>query len=95
MKIPHVGWNKVSYNNSNYFGEKLKKLLKDEYFYFVHSYYATPISFEVVNTTAQYGELKFCSSIFVNNIFACQFHPEKSGQKGIELFKNFFLDYNK
>ena len=92
FKIPHVGWNKVIYNKTNYFNSKYKNIFKDEFFYFVHSYYVEPMNYEIINSTTQYGELKFCSSILKDNIFACQFHPEKSGLKGIDLFKNFFLE---
>ncbi len=92
IKIPHVGWNKVLSNNN--INMNNKKIFEDEFYYFVHSYYVEPKDSSVINSTTKYGGRKFCSSILQENIFACQFHPEKSGKVGIEIFKNFFLKNN-
>ena len=91
-KVPHVGWNSVNINSllfglndysNNFFQE-------NENYYFVHSYYVSPQNNNIVLSTTNYNGLKFCSSILYENVFACQFHPEKSGYKGLELFKSFF-----
>ena len=86
LKVPHVGWNKVKFgqeNKINFFNEN--------FFYFVHSFHVEPINGKLINSTTQYGDLNICSSILKENIFACQFHPEKSGLEGIKIFENFFL----
>lgn len=82
-KVPHVGFNEIEVINSN----KLLKGLEEEEFYFMHS-------FEVVNYTdivslTEYAGHKFVSSIQKDNIYGVQFHPEKSREAGIQLFKNF------
>jgi glutamine amidotransferase len=85
LKVPHMGWNGA---------EKMKEspLLQDvpdgSYFYFVHSYYAIPEDDSVSLTTTEYG-LEFTSSISVDNVTACQFHPEKSQKVGLKVLKNF------
>ena len=82
-KVPHVGFNKIDVIKTN----KLLKDLENEEFYFMHSY-------EVVNYTnivslTDYSDHKFVSSIQYNNIYGVQFHPEKSREAGIKLFRNF------
>ena len=57
--------------------------------YFVHSYYVEPFYKEIILTTTTYNNFNFCSAVSFENIYACQFHPEKSGQKGLEIYKNF------
>ncbi len=85
LKTPHMGWNNI----------KIKKrvpILKDipdnSYFYFVHSYYVIPDDKNISATITEYGT-KFTSSVWKDNIFACQFHPEKSQQLGLTILKNF------
>ncbi len=63
-------------------------ILDNENFYFVHSYYVVPKSSDVIGTETDYGG-NFCSSIWRENLFATQFHPEKSQKSGLELLKNF------
>ncbi len=85
LKIPHMGW------NSLYLRKKVPVLNGIEagtFFYFVHSYYVVPDEAEVIATTTSYG-IEFTSSIQRDNIFACQFHPEKSQQVGLQILKNF------
>ncbi len=85
VKVPHMGWNTVKI-------EKEVPLLQDiedeSYFYFVHSYYVIPEDESIVATTTNYG-VKFVSSICHNNIFACQFHPEKSQRLGLGILRRF------
>lgn len=85
IKIPHMGWNQVWFKKPS----KMYEGLKDgEFFYFVHSYYAKPDDEEVIATTTDYA-VDFCSSIEIDNIWAVQFHPEKSQKAGLKLLENF------
>ena len=86
-KIPHIGWNNVSFTNNNHF--LLEGIPNNSYFYFVHSYFAVPKDKQTVLGTTQYGNTEFASIIGDKNIIATQFHPEKSGKTGISLLKNF------
>lgn len=85
VKIPHMGWNTLKI-------EKESKLLKDVsedcLFYFVHSYYPEPVDDSIVVATTEY-EVRFPSVIEKDNVFATQFHPEKSGKSGLVILKNF------
>ena len=93
IRIPHVGWNNVKKKqmlNINNNLNPLKKFNDEEYFYFVHSCYVKPMDNNDIYTSTQYGGIDFCSSILKENIFACQFHPEKSGEKGIRIFSEIF-----
>lgn len=85
IKIPHMGWN----NLERYGDCPILKDVKDSAdFYFVHSYVICPEDFSVVKATADYG-IKVPAVIQKDNIFACQFHPEKSGTEGLKVLKNF------
>ena len=70
--------------------QPLKNYNDGEYFYFIHSCYVSPKDKNNVYTTSKYGDFEFCSSILKDNIFACQFHPEKSGKKGIQILSETF-----
>jgi glutamine amidotransferase len=84
LKIPHVGWNNVVYQNSN----KLLESIPDHSdFYFVHSYYFKAYE-DVVSSTTDYG-FDFVSSVQKENIYAFQFHPEKSQSAGLKILENF------
>lgn len=86
FKIPHMGWNNVSMTNG---GCKLFNILNGEKdFYFVHSYVIQPEDPLVIRGVADYG-IKLPACIQKGNIFAFQFHPEKSGKHGLELLRNF------
>ena len=93
---PHVGWNelKIVQNNNekNYqlFRKNFIKKMISEKFYFIHSLYAKPQCESDIFSSTQYYDFEFCSSIIKKNIFACQFHPEKSGKIGLKLINNFF-----
>ena len=63
----------------------------DDLGYFTHSFYAEPEQKKSILTTTFFNNYEFCSSIELENIFACQFHPEKSGSTGLNLLQNFFL----
>ena len=79
-KVPQIGWNKIETTKNNSF-------LNDDYFYFVNSYYVKPDDKSIISSYSDYYG-KFCASIEINNICACQFHPEKSSDVGINFFKN-------
>ncbi|RMH43343.1 MAG: imidazole glycerol phosphate synthase subunit HisH [Deltaproteobacteria bacterium] len=84
MKVPHMGWNRVFGR-----GDRLVDGVGDApYFYFVHSYYAVPEDPDVVALECDYG-VRFCAAVRRDNVFACQFHPEKSQRAGLRLLANF------
>ena len=85
LKIPHIGWNQIQVRR---LAPCLDGIGEDSWFYFVHSYYVAPVDDDVVATTTDYGH-DFCSAIWSDNIFACQFHPEKSQSAGLRLLDNF------
>jgi glutamine amidotransferase len=85
LKIPHMGWNTLSFQKNLPFFNGVED---GSFFYFVHSYYVVPEDTAVTATTTSYG-IDFTSSIQKDNIFACQFHPEKSQQVGLQVLKNF------
>ena len=85
LKIPHMGWNTIREKKDV---SILKGLPADPYMYFVHSYFVVPDRAEVIATETEYG-LPFVSMISIDNIFAMQFHPEKSQQYGLAILKNF------
>lgn len=86
FKVPHMGWNRVEPKKS--VAPLLKDLPSSPHFYFVHSYYAVPNDPQDVWLEADYGQ-KFCAAIQRGNIYATQFHPEKSQRDGLQLLKNF------
>jgi len=85
FKIPHMGWNQIYKRKESRLFEGIRD---GEFFYFVHSYYVKPVSEEVVLTETDYG-ICFVSSIEKENVFAVQFHPEKSQKAGLKLLSNF------
>lgn len=90
LKVPHMGWNQVEQASSasSMKGSQIfKGIEQSEYFYFVHSFYPEPAE-NVIASTTDYGR-PFASSIERENIFACQFHPEKSQRVGLHLLQNF------
>ncbi|NOS73304.1 MAG: imidazole glycerol phosphate synthase subunit HisH [Methyloglobulus sp.] len=84
LKIPHMGWNQVRQMQHPLW----KNIPQDSRFYFVHSYYAKPDNASVIAGTADYPNA-FACALAQNNIFAVQFHPEKSQAVGLQLLKNF------
>jgi imidazole glycerol-phosphate synthase subunit HisH len=83
LKVPHMGWNEVR-GSHRYLPERA-------WFYFVHSYYCAPDDASLVVGTAQYGH-PFCAAVTKDNLFACQFHPEKSQGEGHALLSRFIED---
>lgn len=84
LKIPHIGWNTLYYNKRT----ALFDGIDDNYFYFVHSYHAAKVANEDIETTCVYG-YEFVASVNRDNIWGVQFHPEKSGDTGLKVLKNF------
>ena len=85
IKIPHMGWNKVHLSNPHPMWNKIDS---DSRFYFVHSFYAEVKDKSLVMATSSHGE-KFTCAIAKDNLFAVQFHPEKSSELGLQLLNNF------
>lgn len=85
LPVPHMGWNNVKFQKR---APIFTQIPDNSQFYFVHSYYVEPKDPSVIASTTDYG-INFCSSVWVNNAFAVQFHPEKSGDIGLQLLKNF------
>ena len=85
LKIPHMGWNRVHRVRSHVLWHGIDE---QACFYFVHGYHAAPADPDVVAGTTDYGR-RFCSVLAHENLFACQFHPEKSSRDGLRLLKNF------
>jgi glutamine amidotransferase len=85
LKVPHMGWNQISYRGSC---PLFKDISQDAYVYFVHSYHVVTIRDEIVAATTDYG-YTFTSAVWSGNIFATQFHPEKSQDVGLKMLENF------
>ncbi|MBK9257609.1 MAG: imidazole glycerol phosphate synthase subunit HisH [Saprospiraceae bacterium] len=83
-KVPHMGWNKVVFQNDSH--PLLKGIKNESFMYFVHSYYITKMAYTIAST--EYVE-HFSSVIQKDNFFGMQFHPEKSGNEGIRFISNF------
>jgi glutamine amidotransferase len=87
LKVPHMGWNTLQRGSASR-TPVIRGVSEVSYFYFVHSYYPQPKDSSVVATHTVYGH-PFCSSVAQGRLFACQFHPEKSGDQGQRLLRNF------
>ena len=85
FKVPHMGWNQIMIKREV---PLLKGIPDNSFVYFVHSYYVIPSDKEIISTQSDYGG-EFVSSVWKDNIFACQFHPEKSQEIGLRILKNF------
>ncbi len=84
LKVPHMGWNKLEFTKSS---RLFAHIREGDFVYFVHSYFAADCS-DSVSSVAEYGE-KLTASVELGNIYGCQFHPEKSGQVGLNILKAF------
>ena len=87
--IPHTGWNRIQANEKDWSNSILSMNNKNDFMYFVHSYYCIPEDKSNILSMTNYGGIDFCSAISYKNIFATQFHPEKSGEKGLYIYKEF------
>lgn len=86
LKIPHIGWNSLIYPNQ---GRLYQGIDENSYVYFVHSYYLKAEEEDIVVAATKYGETTIHASVEKGNVFACQFHPEKSSEVGLTILKNF------
>ena len=85
VKVPHMGWNTLNIIKQN---ELFDGIAEDSFVYFVHSLYPVPVDKKIVCTQTEYGTT-FASAIASKNIYGTQFHPEKSGDLGLKILKNF------
>ena len=85
LKVPHMGWNSIDIKKTH---PILEGIPSGEFFYFVHSYFVVPQESGDITATTDYGEV-FCSIYAKDNLIATQFHPEKSGDIGLRIYKNF------
>ena len=82
FKVPHIGWEKIKKTRDT------NLLNNSDYYYFVHSFFCKPKNKKAILSLTNYQGFDYCSSIHVNNIFATQFHPEKSGKSGLKILNN-------
>jgi glutamine amidotransferase len=88
IKIPQIAWNSIFPSVSGGWLETpLEDIKENEDFYFVHSFYVVPEDENIILSKSTYGNTTYASSILSDNIFACQFHPEKSAKEGIKIYK--------
>ena len=85
LKVPHIGWNSLKLQNQ---GRLFAGLEEEPYVYFVHSYYLKAADPQIVKAVTEYG-VRIDASVESGNVFACQFHPEKSSWTGLKILKNF------
>ncbi|MBF0342819.1 MAG: imidazole glycerol phosphate synthase subunit HisH [Nitrospirae bacterium] len=85
LKVPHMGWNRITVKKHTPLFDDIED---EQYFYFVHSFYVAPQDESIVAATSQYG-VEFTSMVAKDNVFAMQFHPEKSQRLGLKILKNF------
>ena len=85
LKIPHIGWNSLRLEHD---GRLFRGIPQESYVYFVHSYYLRAEDASIVKASTEYST-QIHASVEQGNVFACQFHPEKSGEVGLQILKNF------
>jgi glutamine amidotransferase len=88
-KIPHVGWSALSFDPSNSDGGLLNGIGEGEFFYFTHSYVIRPAHAKDVAARTRYAGQDLAAIVHRDNVYGCQFHPEKSGAAGLRILKNF------
>lgn len=98
IRVPQIGWNSVKKNLSiseeSWSDTPLKDVSDGDFMYFVHSYYVVPEDKDLVLTTTNYEGINYCSSIRYKNVVATQFHPEKSANDGVNIYKNWAENLN-
>ncbi|MDE7203444.1 MAG: imidazole glycerol phosphate synthase subunit HisH [Lachnospiraceae bacterium] len=87
LKVPQIGWNSLKFPNT---GRLFRGISEDSYVYFVHSYYLQAEEPEIVTATTEYAA-QIHASVEKENVFACQFHPEKSSDVGLQILRNFVI----
>lgn len=86
LKIPHIGWNRLEFNREN---KILNNINKESFVYYVHSFMATEMIDENLIAYSKYGDINIPGIVNKGNVYGMQFHPEKSGEVGLKLLKNF------
>jgi imidazole glycerol-phosphate synthase subunit HisH len=89
IKVPQIGWNQIfsqTTDEKGWYGTPLESIINGEYMYFVHSYYANPSNDREILSLTNYCGVEYCSAVIKDNIFATQFHPEKSANEGIKIY---------
>ena len=89
LKVPQIQWNQIyKHNTENWENSPLNNINEGDYMHFVHSYYAIPEQNESILSFSEYGGIRYASSVIKDNLLGIQFHPEKSADKGIEIYKS-------
>lgn len=86
LKIPHIGWNRLEFNREN---KILNNINKESFVYYVHSFMATEMIDENLIAYSKYGDINIPGIVNKGNVYGMQFHPEKSGEVGLKILKNF------
>jgi glutamine amidotransferase len=92
LRVPHIGWNAVLPKDADptrWQNSPLRYAQPGEPMYFVHSYHVVPEDPTITLAVARYGDVEFCAAIQQDNVFACQFHPERSGPAGLDMYRAF------
>lgn len=90
IKVPQIGWNQIlkpRKTKNLWYNSPIKNITPGEFMYFVHSYFVLPEDQNIILTETVYEDIKYCSAVIKDSIFATQFHPEKSGKEGIKIYK--------
>jgi glutamine amidotransferase len=97
VKIPQIGWNTIYKGKKTQSWDKtpFEKISQNEFMYFIHSYFTDPSDQKVILSLTNYSGIEYCSSIMYKNVFATQFHPEKSGPEGIKIYQNWASNISK
>jgi glutamine amidotransferase len=93
IRVPQIAWNTIYNQEQDWEKTALREIKNNDFMYFIHSYYVEPKDKNNILTLTNYDGIEFCSSVNYKNIFATQFHPEKSSDKGISIYKNWALMY--
>lgn len=96
-KVPQVGWNRIFTGNDpvrrDWEETPLSRIDDGEFMYFVHSYYVRPADKKLILSTTDYGGVKYCSGLLYKNVFAVQFHPEKSSLEGMKIYQDWLRPF--
>ena len=84
--VPMIGWNNLDIKKD---GQIFNQIKRESFFYFTHSFYCDPKDKQIISSTSNYLDFNYCSSVSKKNLFATQFHPEKSGEVGLKVYNNF------
>jgi imidazole glycerol-phosphate synthase subunit HisH len=91
IKVPQISWNQIYPSSIDWSKTPLRSVKENEHMYFVHSYYVEPVDSSCVLSLTTYHDKVYTSAVYKKNIFACQFHPEKSAKKGLMVYKDWAI----